>query len=88
MQLMSRRRSDEKKPVPESQKKPVADTEKKPRAGVAIQAFIDPEVRAALDEYIESYNQKHDHKAGVTSTVEAALKKYLHDQGFWPRKSG
>lgn len=77
MRLMARRRDD---------KKPGPQPEKKARAGSPIQAFIDPVVRAALDAYIEDWNSTHDHKAGVTSTVEAALKKYLEGKGFWPPK--
>lgn len=64
--------------------KPAAD--KRGRAGVAIQAFIDPDIRAAIDDYLADYNATHDHKATVTSTLEAALKKYLSIEGHWPRK--
>ena len=45
---------------------------------------IDPDVRAAVDAYIVAYNASHDHRATLTSTVEAALKKYLASEGYWP----
>lgn len=58
--------------------------QKRQRAGAAIQAFIDPDVRAAMDAYIAHYNADHDHKATVTSTIEAALKAYLSTHNHWP----
>ena len=60
--------------------------DKRARSGASIQAFIDPEVRAAMDSYIEGYNSSHDHKATVTTTIEAALRLFLKSEGHWPPK--
>ena len=60
-------------------------SDKRPRSGAAVQAFIDPDVREALDEFISSFNEQNDHKATVTSALEAALKMYLASKGHWPR---
>ena len=54
------------------------------RSGDPVQAFIDPDIREAMDAYIASYNAGHDHKASVRSTLEGALRKYLEAEGFWP----
>lgn len=66
--------------------RPKSEGGNRPRPGISIQAYIDPELRAAMDEYITAYNSSHDHKASVTSTIEAALKKYLTEEGHWPRR--
>lgn len=51
---------------------------KKPgRTGSPLGIAIDPELRTAVDAWIEKYNQHHDHRATLTSTVEAALRKYI-----------
>ncbi len=57
------------------------------RSGKVTQAYIDPEIRAALDRYIEEHNNTQDHPATITSTIEAALKKYLAAAGHWPPPS-
>lgn len=46
--------------------------------------FVDPEVREALDAYIDAHNAKDEHKASLKSCTEAALKEYLRTKGFWP----
>lgn len=71
-----------------AKKKPSAGkpADKRARSGAAVQAFIDPEVRAAVDDFMEDYNAEHEHKATLTSTLEAALKMYLTSKGHWPRK--
>jgi hypothetical protein len=57
------------------------------RTGSPLGISIDPAIRAAVDAFIESYNAEHDHRATLTSTVEAALRKYLQAAGFWPPKA-
>ena len=57
------------------------------RTGSPLGISIDPEIRAAVDVFIERYNALHDHRATLTSTVEAALKKYLQAEGLWPPKA-
>jgi len=44
---------------------------------------IEPGLRAGLDAYIADYNAKHEHKATIRTTTEAALKSYLGPLGFW-----
>ena len=56
------------------------------RTGSPLGISIDPDIRAAVDDFVQDYNDKHDHRATLTSTVEAALKKYLSAEGFWPPK--
>ncbi|MFO0799196.1 MAG: hypothetical protein U0804_17140 [Gemmataceae bacterium] len=60
---------------------------KRVRPGAPIQAFVDPEIRGAMDDFIRDYNEQNEHKASVTSTLEAALKMYLSAKGHWPRKA-
>lgn len=55
------------------------------RPGLLI-TVIDGELRHAVDDYIADHNETHDHRATLTSTLEAALKKYLAAEGHWPRK--
>jgi hypothetical protein len=64
-----------------------SDEKPRPRSGASIQAFIDPDIRAAMDAYMAAYNSQHDHRASVTSTIEAALKRFLAAEGHWPPKS-
>lgn len=73
-----------------AKKKPgtVKTTPSNPRSGSAIQAFIDPEIREAMDSFIESYNEQNEHKATVRSTLEASLKMYLSAKGHWPKGGG
>lgn len=66
-----------------SKSQPATDTG---RTGAALGITIDPALRQAVNEFIAHYNAEHDHRATVTSTVEAALKKYLSAEGFWPPK--
>ncbi|WP_439628204.1 hypothetical protein [Gemmata sp.] len=70
-----------------AKKKPQAEgTGKRARTGAPVQAFIDPDIRAAVDAYIEAYNAENEHKATLTSTLEAALKMYLTNKGHWPKR--
>lgn len=55
-----------------SQKK----TKKPARVGTQINIVIDTDLRAKVDAWIADYNAKHDHRATLTSVVEAALRKY------------
>jgi hypothetical protein len=70
-----------------AERKPKAGKPSRQRSGAAIQAFIDPDIRAAMDAYMADYNSQHDHRASVTSTIEAALKRFLAAEGHWPPKS-
>jgi len=56
------------------------------RTGVALNSYIDEEVRAALDTFLADYNDKNEHPASLRSSIEAALKMYLKSKGFWPPK--
>lgn len=61
------------------------DEPKKPqRSGVALNSYIDEDVRFQLDEFLRDYNSKNEHPASLRSSIEAALKMYLKDKGFWP----
>lgn len=56
---------------------------KKPnRTGKSIQAYIDPEVRDAVDDYIES----NELQPTLTTVLELALKEFLAKRGGWPRQ--
>lgn len=72
--------------VADKKPKKTKAADKRARSGAAVQAFIDPEIRAAVDDFIEDYNAENEHKATLTSTLEAALKMYLAARGHWPRK--
>jgi hypothetical protein len=67
----------------------MAEPKKKPgrkkanRTGVALGCYIDTDLRKAIDDYIASYNEASEHPASVRSTVEAALKAFLVEKGFW-----
>lgn len=56
--------------APKKSKKPV-------RSGSQLGIAIDPALRDAVDAWIKEYNAAHDHRATLTSTVEAALRKYI-----------
>jgi hypothetical protein len=56
------------------------------RYGKSVQAFVDPELRDAVDAFIASFNAENDHQADITTTVTAALKMYLASKNFWPPK--
>lgn len=64
-------------PAKKKSRKPV-------RSGLPVHAYVDPDVRAAMDRFIDDHNSKQEHRASVTSTLEAALKAYLAGKGFWP----
>jgi hypothetical protein len=53
---------------PPEKKKPV-------RTGVNLNVWIDPQVHAALDAYVES----HEPKTTLTAVVELAIKRYLRE---------
>lgn len=67
-----------------SKPKPAADAKKPARAGANINTYVDEDIRAAMDAFIEKHNEKDEHPATVRSTIEAALKMYLKANGFWP----
>jgi hypothetical protein len=66
-------------------KKPDAATHPA-RSGANINANVDEDIRAQMDAFIADHNAKDEHPASVRSTVEAALKAYLREKGFWPPK--
>ena len=47
------------------------------RTGSPLGIAIDPELRAAADDWIERYNLTHEHRATLTSFIEAAIRKYI-----------
>jgi hypothetical protein len=51
------------------------------RSGVAINAWIDEQIAAALDDYVAST----DPRVSKTAAIEAALRDFLRKQGMWPR---
>lgn len=50
----------------------------------SINTQIDPDVRTAMDNYIQHFNLDAEHKANIRSTTEAAFKMFLKEKGFWP----
>jgi hypothetical protein len=74
--VADRRKKADAEPAPESRR----------RSGESIQGFIDPDIRAAVNEYMATHNAEAEHKATVTSVLEAALKMYLSSKGHWPRR--
>lgn len=63
-------------------KKPQLDGEPMVRSGVALHVTIDPELAAALADYLA----ESDPKIPKTSAVESALRAFLSTKGHWPRK--
>ncbi|VTR92172.1 unnamed protein product [Gemmata massiliana] len=57
------------------------------RTGVALGCYIDADIRKSMDDYIAKYNETAEHPASVRSTVEAALRAFLSDRGFWKAES-
>lgn len=57
------------------------------RSGTSLGVtYVDADIRAALDAFIRTHNQSDEHPASLRSCVEAALKMYLREKGFWPPK--
>jgi hypothetical protein len=75
MPLMTER----KKP---SKTKPAGKKRKPPnRSGEPINVWVDPELRAALNAYVEEIEPR----TTLTGAVELALKRMLTQAGYWPR---
>jgi hypothetical protein len=56
---------------------------KKPkRTGVPVYAYVDPELRHALDRYLEETRPN----PSLTSALEVALEEFLKARGYWPPK--
>lgn len=53
------------------------------RSGSALNVRIDPAVRQALDDFIESQRLP----STLTDAVELALTEFLKTEGFWPRRA-
>lgn len=65
--------------------KPTPPAENEPtRAGVQLNAVVDQEIRDQLTAYMKAHNASDEHRATIRSCLEAALKMYLKDKGFWP----
>lgn len=45
---------------------------------------IDPNIKAAVEAFIEDYNSKNEAKYTIRSCTEAAFKGWLASRGFWP----
>ena len=52
------------------------------RYGANITVWVDPTVKKAVLELVES----HEPKTTLTGVVELALKEFLERQGKWPAK--
>lgn len=46
----------------------------------------DPELRGATEDYIADFNGKNESRVSLRSTTESALRLFLREKGFWPRK--
>jgi hypothetical protein len=60
-----------------------SDLERTPpnRTGKAVQVYLSPELRSALDEYIEATRPTPT----ITAVIEMALEDLLRKAGAWPR---
>ena len=58
----------------------------KPRPLPILHVQVESELRRAMDDHIAAFNGKNDSKVSIRSTTECALKAYLREKGFWPRK--
>jgi hypothetical protein len=69
-----------------AKKKPQTDeadsTPASNRRGVALHVWLDPELIAALEEYVAGIAPR----TTKTAVVEGAIQQMLKDKGFWPRK--
>lgn len=63
------------------------DAKKANRTGSPVSVYVDEDIRAAVDAYVDDHNTKNEHHATLRSTIEAALKMYLKAKGFWPPKN-
>jgi hypothetical protein len=62
-------------------KNPGSGRGKKPnRSDVPFNSRIDPDLRAALDAFIEA----QPYGASLKGVIEAALRDHLRAKGFWP----
>jgi hypothetical protein len=52
------------------------------RTGVPLHVWIDQDLAAALQDYLDST----DPKVSKTAAVESALRELLRGKGFWPRR--
>lgn len=62
---------------------PVQESPPKPRSGIPIHAWIDEQLGEAFRRYLNSM----DVRITATSAIEASLKMFLREKGFWPPKS-
>lgn len=59
---------------------------KDPTDDAKLNTGIDPELRRQMDQYIADWNARNPHPATIRSTVEAAMKMFLRDAGYWGEK--
>lgn len=65
------------KPKPKAQDKPKAAST---RTGVGKMFYLDPDLAAALDAFIEAQRIE----PSQTAVFEVALRNFLRDEGYWP----
>lgn len=68
-------------------KKSEAPAKRNVRSGSPVNVYIDEDLRTAVDAFISAHNLKDEHPASLRSTVEASLRQYLKEKGFWPPKA-
>lgn len=74
----------ERKPRPGTDNPAGGEPSKKAtRSGAPLHCWIDPDVMAAVDEYVE----ESEPRVSKTAFVEAALKDLLRKYGCWPRQA-
>ena len=73
------------KHMPPRKQQPSGEPKKSPRKGASIQAWINPEIREAVDAWIEG----QELPPSLTSILEVALKEFLIKRDGWkPAKGG
>lgn len=50
------------------------------RSGKQVSVYVDPEIREALDAYVD----QAEPTTTLTAVVELALRRYLKSVGYWP----
>lgn len=82
MQAMTRPRKKASDDKPADVKP--ADVRRPNRTGVPLHIYVHTEIDQALQEYLESTEPR----VPKTAAVESALRAFLAERGFWPRKEG
>lgn len=65
----------------QTRKKPVAAVKTPKRTGEPVFAYIDAELRAALDDFLAASRPA----PSITGVLSAAIEDFLKGKGFWPR---